>query len=108
MTEENNIPEEEMGENPDLNSEEYYTTRHFGEGNTAVTEVHVDTGRGQTVPAPVGAPFVETIDRIAEAANYNGWYRVYLNGLELVEVDEAPQTIQTDQRIAITSYDKVG
>ena len=55
MTEENNIPEEEMGENPDLNSE-YYTARHFGEGNTAVTEVHIDTGRGQTVPVPVGAP----------------------------------------------------
>lgn len=70
--------------------------------------VPVETGRGQAVNVNVGAPFAETIDSIANQANYGGYYRVFLNGQEMLEPDEAPATIQEGQRIAICAYDKVG
>ena len=77
--------------------------------------VHIDTGRGQTSEGPVGAPFQETLERVAEAAHYGGFFRVFLNGeeildpeRELVNEDGSAKVIESGMRIAITSYDKVG
>jgi hypothetical protein len=73
-----------------------------------VATIPIDTGRGQVVEVPVGAPFSETIERVADEAHYGGYFRVFLNGSELVDPEEAPEKIEASQRIAITSYDKVG
>ena len=70
--------------------------------------VFIETGRGQTAEVQVGAPFQETIERVAEDAHYGGFFRVYLNGEEIVRPNEAPATIEAGQRITLTSYDKVG
>ena len=77
--------------------------------------VHIDTGRGQTSEVPVGAPFQETLERVAEATHYGGFFRVFLNGeeildpeRELVNEDGSAKVIESGMRIAITSYDKVG
>jgi len=70
--------------------------------------VFVDVGRGDPVEVQVGAPFVETLDRLAEQAHYGGDYRVFLNGSEVLYIEEAPTTIGTGMRLAITSYDKPG
>lgn len=70
--------------------------------------IFVETGRGQSSEVPVGADFAPTINSVAEAAHYGGYYRVFLNGEELVNPEEAPAKIEAGMRIAITSYDKVG
>lgn len=70
--------------------------------------VFVETGRGSSVEVNVGEDFVSTVDRIATQANYGGYYRVFLNGDELLDPSEAPEKILPTHRIAITSYDKVG
>lgn len=70
--------------------------------------VFIETGRGQTAEVEVGAPFSATVERISEEANYGGYFRVFLNGREIVRPEEAPPTIEADMRIAITAYDKVG
>ena len=70
--------------------------------------VFIDTGRGQTVEVPVGSPFQLTLERIAEEAHYGGYFRVFLNGGEVVNPEEAPTAIEANMRIAVTSYDKVG
>ena len=70
--------------------------------------IMVDTGRGNSVPVNPGANFGETIERIAEEANYGGYFRVFLNGREVVEPEEAPAVIESGMRLAITAYDKVG
>jgi len=71
--------------------------------------VYVDVGRGQPpVEVPVGAPFVKILDRLAEQAHYGGDYRVFLNGSEVLYIEEAPATIEEGMRLAITSYDKPG
>lgn len=70
--------------------------------------VWVDVGRGDPVEVPVGIPFVETLDRLAEQAHYGGDYRVFLNGSEIIYIEEAPTTIEAGMRLAITSYDKPG
>ena len=70
--------------------------------------VSVETGRGNAVSVPVGAPFQSTIESIAEQANYGGYFRVFLNGSEILEPSEAPQSIEEGMRIAIVAYDKVG
>ena len=70
--------------------------------------VYVETGRGGAVPIPVGSPFRETIERLAEEAHYGGSYRVFLDGNELLEPEEAPESIEAGMRIHITTYDKVG
>ena len=72
------------------------------------TTVHIETGRGATVEVPVGSNFKETMERVADGAHYGGYFRVFLNGEELVEPEESPEVIEAGMRIAITSYDKVG
>ncbi len=71
-------------------------------------EVFVETGRGQAIEVQAGAPFKETIERIADEAHYGGYFRVFLNGEELLDPDESPEAVEPGMRIAITSYDKVG
>lgn len=70
--------------------------------------VWVDVGRGDPVEVPTGSPFVETLDRLAEQAHYGGDYRVFLNGSEVLYIEEAPATIEAGMRLAVTSYDKPG
>ena len=69
--------------------------------------VFIETGRGQAVEVQVGAPFAETIEHLADEAHYGGFFRVFLNGEELIEPKESPTTIEPRMRIVITSYDKV-
>ena len=69
--------------------------------------VFVETGRGMPVEVRVGAPFVETVRRIASDAHYGGYFRTYLNGSS-IDPDDAPETIDAGMRIVITSYEKVG
>ena len=66
--------------------------------------VFIETGRGQTAEVQVGAPFQPTIERIAEEAHYGGYFRVFLNGEEIINPEEAPATIEPGMRIALTSY----
>ena len=80
----------------------------FGDGATTQGSINIETGRGQTVEVQVGAPFTETLERVADEAHYGGFFRVFLNGSELLEPTESPATIELGMRIAITSYDKVG
>lgn len=70
--------------------------------------VFIETGRGQTTEVLVGSPFSETIERLAEQAHYGGYFRVFLNGEEILNPGEAPATVESGMRIALTSYDKVG
>lgn len=70
--------------------------------------VEIVTGRGQTKEVPKGAPFGETIEKLADEASYGGYFRVFLNGEELIDPNDAPATIEEGMRIAICSYDKVG
>jgi len=77
-------------------------------GESGGENVYVDTGRGQAVPVPVGSPFVATLERLAEEAHYGEYFRVFLNGEEVINPDDAPETIESGMRIMITSYDKVG
>lgn len=85
------------------------TPRRWAEGEGGEREtVIVDTGRGGTAEVQVGCPFVPTLERLAEEANYGGYFRIFLNGSEVVNPEEAPQTIEREMRIIITSYDKVG
>jgi len=71
-------------------------------------QVFIETGRGTSVPINVGANFVDTVERIAHQSAYGGYYRVFLNGSEIVEPSDAPQTIEDGMRIVLTPYDKVG
>lgn len=75
---------------------------------TSTGTVFVDTGRGQGVQVQAGSPFVTTLNRLADEAHYGGYFRIFLNGSELVNPEDSPETIEVGQRIAITSYDKVG
>lgn len=80
----------------------------FGETAAVGGPVHIETGRGQTAEVQAGAPFQETIERVADEAHYGGYFRVFLNGEEILDPNEAPAVIEAGMRIAITSYDKVG
>jgi len=66
--------------------------------------VFIETGRGQTAEVQVGSPFQPTIERIAEEAHYGGYFRVFLNGEEIINPEEAPAMIESGMRIALTSY----
>ena len=70
--------------------------------------IFVDIGRGEPVQVAPGAPFEETTNRLADEAHYGGFFRVFLNGSELVNPGDAPATFEPGMRVAITSYDKVG
>jgi hypothetical protein len=91
-------------------AEEATPVRHFSQrgATEGATHVMVETGRNKSVKAEVGASFESEVDRIATAANYGGDYRVYLNGIEIINPEDAPTTIQAGMRIAITAYDKPG
>ena len=80
----------------------------YGHEATGGGSIHIEVGRGNTAEVQVGAPFQETIERIAEEAHYGGYFRVFRNGEEILEPTDAPETIQQGDRLAITSYDKVG
>lgn len=70
--------------------------------------VFVETGRGTPVRVAVGSPFVPTLNQLADDANYGGWFRIFLNSVEIVSEEEAPSTIEANMRIIITPYDKPG
>ena len=70
--------------------------------------IFVDTGRGEAVQVQAGIPFALTLERLADEAHYGGYYRVFLNGSEVINPEDSPETIEPGMRIAITSYDKVG
>ena len=70
--------------------------------------IYVETGRGQSVPVNPGEPFTATIERIADEAHYGGYFRVHLNGEEILEPGEAPETFQPGMRVNVSPYDKVG
>jgi hypothetical protein len=93
---------------PEYEEEESSEVSGFGTAARSTEVVKVETGRGNVVDALVGAPFEATINRIADMANYGGYFKVFLNGSELVDPETAPSTIQAGMRIALTSYDKVG
>lgn len=114
MEDEERAEEAAAGEEAEAEAEEPEAAEEQPEeawGGAAVPEtgsVHIETGRGQTAEVPVGSPFGETIERIADEAHYGGYFRVFLNGEEVLDPTEAPEKIEAGMRIAITSYDKVG
>jgi len=77
-------------------------------GTPPTGSIFIDTGRGQAVEVQEGAPFQETVERVANEANYGGWFKVFLNGEELQDPSEAPDKLELGMRVAVTSYDKVG
>ena len=93
---------------PEQEQERVEEEAGFAHEPTGGGSIHIDIGRGHTVEVQVGAPFQETIERIADDAHYGGFFRVFLNGEEILEPTDAPETIQQGMRIALTSYDKVG
>ena len=102
------LEEEESGRSRELEeSEDEVETppTPWGEG---IEAIKVETGRGEAVDVAAGSPFVETIHRIAVQANYGRFFRVFLNGVELLDTADAPQLIEPGMRIAVTPYDKVG
>ena len=94
-----------MSKTPEEGNEE----QAFGTGQQEKQQpIYVDTGRGHTEEVQPGAAFEETVECLAEKAHYGGYFRVFLNGSEVINKEDAPQTIEGGMRIAITSYDKVG
>ena len=69
--------------------------------------VFVETGRGEAVEVQAGAPFAETVEHLADQAHYGGYFRVFLNGSEILNPAESPQILEPGMRVVITSYDKV-
>ena len=109
------VEEEEVEEDEDMDEEDTEDTyepeprtRIHDQATRPTGSVFVDVGRGEPAEVQTGAPFVETLDRLAEQAHYGGDYRVFLNGLEVLYIEEAPATIEAGMRLAITSYDKPG
>jgi hypothetical protein len=80
----------------------------YGAEARATGSVFIETGRGQAAEVQAGSPFRGAIERIADEAHYGGYFRVFLNGEEVVNPEESPATIEPGMRVAITSYDKVG
>ena len=106
MADEERVEEEEDEEEEE--QELWVRPQPYGHEATGGESVHIETGRGQTAEVQVGAPFQETIERIADEAHYGGYFRVFLNGDELLDPNEAPTVVEAGMRIAICSYDKVG
>lgn len=102
------LPEEEREEEEEEEGAEDdrrgWTPGEAGAGGS----IHIDTGRGQAVEVQAGASFRETLERVADEAHYGGYYRVFLNGVELINPEDAPDTVEAGMRIAVTAYDKVG
>ena len=70
--------------------------------------INIVTGRDQTAKVQTGIPFSDAVEKVADDAHYGGYYRVFLNGNEIVDPSDAPETIEAGMQIAICSYDKVG
>ena len=101
--------EEDEGELEDVGEEESTPrTPLAARATRQAGSVFVDVGRGDPIEVQTGSPFVETLDRLAGLAHYGGDYRVFLNGSEILYIEEAPATIEDGMRLAITSYDKPG
>jgi hypothetical protein len=85
---------------------------------TPVEYVFVETGRGEPVQVRVGELFRNKIETLAEQAHYGGFFRVFVNGQEILEPDAAeaqmkglpvpPTYFEPGMRVVITPYDKVG
>ena len=108
---EDDVREEGAEPTPEAEEEPTPETREGEWGGEVTAEegtVHIETGRGQTAEVQVGSPFGESIERVADEAHYGGYFRVFLNGEEILNPEEAPDKIEAGMRIAITSYDKVG
>lgn len=80
----------------------------WGGGSKQEGTVHIQTGRNRTVEVSVGSSFCETIEHVADEAHYGGYFRVFLNGEEIINPTLAPERIEAGMRIILTSYDKVG
>lgn len=80
----------------------------FGAPDRAAGMVSIEVGRGGNVEVPVGGDFVDTIETVAREHHFGGFYRIFLNGNEIANPDDAPDKIEAGMRIAIASYDKVG
>lgn len=80
----------------------------FGQPDRAAGTVSVDVGRGRAVNVAVGSDMVNTLETLAREANYGGFFKVYINGQEVINPQDAPDKVEAGMRIAITSYDKVG
>ena len=105
------ISEEEARERGLVDEEEEATEAPRAwaeEAREQVQPIFVDVGRGQTVEVAPGSPFEATTNRLADEAHYGGYFRVFLNGGEVINPEDAPETVESGMRIAITSYDKVG
>ena len=100
--------EEERVEVEEPEEEETLARPEWAEETRAVQPIYVDTGRGQGVEVQSGSPFATTLERLADEAHYGGYFRVFLNGSEVINPEDAPATIEPGMRIAVTSYDKVG
>jgi hypothetical protein len=72
-----------------------------GREATANEPIYVETGRGQSVAVQPGEPFIATVERIADEAHYGGYFRVFLNGEEILNPTEAPATFVAGQRVAV-------
>ena len=70
--------------------------------------VAVDTGGRIAVRIAVGSNFAEEVQRVANEANFGGFYKVYLNDSELEHIEDAPEKVEPGMRIAIAPYDKAG
>ncbi len=70
--------------------------------------VFIDTGRGPQVEVAVGGGFQPTIEQIADQSHYGGAFRVFLNGIEIVDEEDIPAKVEAGMRIALTAYDKPG
>ena len=84
------------------------TPAEWAEEARETQPIFVDTGRGAGVEVQAGAPFAETLERLADEAHYGGYFRVFVNGSEVINPEDAPTTVESGMRIAITAYDKVG
>lgn len=88
--------------------ESYEPRRQWAEETREQQPIFIDTGRGQGVEVQPGAPFTQTVEMLADQAHYGGYFRVFLNGSEVIDPEDSPQTIEPGMRVAITAYDKVG
>ena len=81
--------------------------RVWGAAQAPTEDVHIQTATGASIPVPAGSPFAETLDRVGNDL-YHGYFRVFLNGQEILEEKDAPSVIEPGMRIVLTPYDKVG
>ena len=82
--------------------------RGWADGRTQGQPIFVHLDRGEPVQVAPGSPFIETLEELAEQAHYGGWFRVFVNGSEVINPEDAPATIEPGMRVAIAAYDKVG